>query len=132
MGIWNPTVPPYSVLTPTDGRPHDSSLNAVVDLWLQVGFVGLCLFLALIGLAFVRSWLLAGRRRSVVHTWPALVLVALMIVSVAESSVLNEFGWLLLVICCVKASGELSWRSALTSTPEASGSDDTSDAGMRS
>jgi hypothetical protein len=123
MGIWNPSVPPYTALTPTDGRPHDSALNAVVDLWLQVGFVGVCLFLALIGLAFVRSWLLAGRRRSVVHTWPALVLVALMIVSVAESSALTEFGWLLLVICCVKASGELSWRSALSPAPTAS--DDT-------
>jgi hypothetical protein len=131
MGIWNPTVQPYTVLTPTESRPHDSALNAVVDLWLQVGVVGICLFLALIGLAFVRSWLLAGRRRSVVHTWPALVLVALIIVSVAESSVLSEFGWLLLVICCVKASGELSWRSALTPTPESSGSDDASDSGMR-
>jgi hypothetical protein len=117
MGIWNTTVSPYSVLTPTDGRPHDSALNAVVDLGLQVGVVGICLFLALVGLAFVRSWLLAGRRRSVVHTWPALVLVALIVVSVAESSVLTEFGWLLLVICGVKASSELSWRSALSTGP---------------
>lgn len=113
VGIWNPTVLPYSVLTPTDGRPHDSALNALVDLWLQVGAVGVVLFLALLGLAFTRSWLLAGRRRSVVHTWPALVLVALIVVSVAESSILTEAGWLLFVICAVKASGELSWRNAL-------------------
>lgn len=126
IGIWNPTVPPYEVLTPTAGRPHDTALNALVDLWLQVGFVGICLFLALIGLAFVRSWLLSGRRRSVVHTWPALVLVALIVVSVAESSALTEFGWLLVVICCVKASSELSWRSALSS----SGVDSTSARGV--
>lgn len=116
-GIWNAAVPPYAVLTPTAGRPHDSALNAVVDLWLQVGVVGIVLFLAVVGLAFTRSWLLAGRRRSVVHTWPALVLVALITVSVAESSILTEFGWLLLVICCVKASTELSWRSALSTRP---------------
>jgi exopolysaccharide production protein ExoQ len=114
VGIWDSDLPPYSGLTPTFGRPHDSALNAVVDLWLQVGIVGVFLFLALVGLAFVRSWLLAGRRRSVVHTWPALVLVALIAVSVAESSILTEFGWLLLVICGVKASSELSWRSALS------------------
>lgn len=113
-GIWNPTTPPYSALTPTEGRPHDSALNAVVDLWLQIGAVGVFVFLTLVGLAFTRSWLLAGRRRSVVHTWPALVLVALITVSVAESAVLVEFGWLLFVICCVKASAELSWRSALS------------------
>lgn len=113
-GIWNPSIPPYTGLTPTDGRPHDSALNAVVDLWLQVGLVGVFVFVALVGLAFTRSWLLAGRRRSVVHTWPALVLVALITVSVAESSILTEFGWLLFVICAVKASAELSWRKALS------------------
>lgn len=116
MGIWNATIPPFAGLTPTGGRPHDSALNAIVDLWLQVGFIGIVLFLAVVGLAFVRSWLLAGRRRSVVYTWPALVLVALITVSVAESSILTELGWLLLVICCVKASSELSWRSALSTS----------------
>jgi hypothetical protein len=115
LGIWNPTVPPYSALTPTDGRPHDSALNAVVDLWLQGGLVAVVLFFAVVGFAFVRSWLLAGRRRTVVHTWPALVLVALITVSVAESSILTEAGWLLFVICAVKASSELSWRAALSS-----------------
>lgn len=117
VGIWNPATPPYSALTPTDGRPHDSALNAVVDLSLQVGAVGVFLFLAVVGLAFVRSWLLAGRRRSVVHAWPALVLVALITVSVAESSILTEIGWLFFVICCAKASAELSWRSALRVPP---------------
>jgi hypothetical protein len=117
VGIWNASVVPYSVLTPTAGRPHDSALNAVVDLWLQIGAVGVVIFLALVGFAFTRSWLLAGRRRSVVYTWPALVLVALIIVSVAESSILTEAGWLLFVICCVKASGELSWRRALSPIP---------------
>ena len=116
-GIWNPLIPPYSGLTPTDGRPHDSALNAIVDLWLQIGAVGVFVFLTLVGLAFVRSWLLAGRRRSVVHTWPALTLVALITVSVAESSILTELGWLLFVICCVKASAELSWRKALSPRP---------------
>jgi hypothetical protein len=120
IGIWNPATPPYSALTPTDGRPHDSALNAAVDLWLQIGAVGVFVFLALVGLAFVRSWLLAGRRRSVVHTWPALVLVGLIAVSVAESSILAEFGWLLFVICAVKASAELSWRSALSPRPDLS------------
>jgi len=119
VGIWNSTVPPYTGLTPTAGRPHDSALNALVDLWLQVGVVGVVIFVALVGLAFTRSWLLAGRRRSVLHTWPALVLVALIVVSVAESSILSEAGWLLFVICCVKASGELSWRSALSQSPPA-------------
>ena len=41
-------------------------------------------------------------------------LVALILVSFAESSILVEFGWLVFVICSVKASQELSWRKALS------------------
>jgi len=112
-GIWNAAIPPYSALTPTAGRPHDSALNALVDVGMQLGAIGVVLFLGLVGFAFTRSWLLAGRRRSVVYAWPALVLVALITVSVAESSILTKAGWLLFVICAVKASAELSWRQAL-------------------
>jgi hypothetical protein len=119
VGTWPSATAPYAGLTPTDGRPHDSALNAIVDLGLQVGAAGVFFFFAVVGLAFIRTWLLGGRRRSVVHTWPALILVALITVSVAESSILTGFGWLLFVICCVKASAELSWRSALTPPPPA-------------
>jgi hypothetical protein len=49
----------------------------------------------------------------VIYAWPALVLIALLLVSLAESSILVEFGWLTFVVCCVTASRELSWRSAL-------------------
>ncbi len=80
----------------------------------QLGIVGLVLFVGMLGLAFVRSWLLAGRRRSIIYAWPALVLVALILISLAESSILVDFGWLTFVICCVKASQELSWRNALS------------------
>jgi hypothetical protein len=31
--------------------------------------------------------------------------------------VLQEFGWMTFVICCVKASQELSWRAALRTIP---------------
>jgi hypothetical protein len=48
------------------------------------------------------------------------VLVALILVSLMESSILVEFGWLVFVICCVKASQELSWRTALSRVPAAS------------
>jgi hypothetical protein len=40
-------------------------------------------------------------------------MIALGIFSLAESSILAEFGWMCFVICCIKASQELSWRNAL-------------------
>ena len=96
--------------------PRETALNAYVDVLLQLGLVGLCAFIALMGLAFVRSWLLAANKRSVVYLWLALMLTVLVSISFAESSVLVEFGWLTLVICAIKASQDLSWRARLPET----------------
>jgi hypothetical protein len=112
IGRWRTEIDPFSTLTTSADRPAQSALNGYLDVWFQLGLVGLAIFVGMLGLAFVRSWLLAGRRRSVVYAWPAAVLVALLVVSLAESSVLSEFGWLTFVICCLKASQELSWRRA--------------------
>jgi O-antigen ligase len=113
MGPWRTDIAPYSNLVASGDRPTGTALNAFLDVWLQLGLVGLILFVALVGIAFTRSWLLAGRRRSVVYAWPAATLVGLIVMSLAESSTLAEFGWMTFVICCVKASQELSWRRAL-------------------
>ena len=115
VGAWRTEVFPFTALSSVPDRPADTALNAFLDVWLQLGIIGLIVFIGMIGLAFTRSWLLAGARRSVVYAWPAATLVALIIVSLAESSILVEFGWMTFVICCVKASQELSWRSALQS-----------------
>jgi O-antigen ligase len=100
-------LPNYFYSTPT------SALNAYLDVWFQVGLIGLLLFVGMLGLAFIRSWLLASRQRSFVYAWPALMLVVLIVASLAESMILVEFGWLTFVVCCVKAARELSWRRAL-------------------
>ena len=114
LGLWRPQLPPYIGLGIGLRRGENpSAYNAYLDTLLQVGVVGLTLLLLLIGLALVRSWLLAANKRSVVYLWPALMLVALAVTSAAESMILVEFGWLVLVICAVKASEGLSWRHGL-------------------
>jgi O-antigen ligase len=115
VGAWPATANPFALFAPTGGRFPGSALNAYLDVWFQLGIVGFVLFLGFLGLAFVRSWLLASRRRSVVFAWPSLILVALLIGSLAESTLLVEFAWLTLVVCSVKASRELSWRRAFES-----------------
>jgi O-antigen ligase len=118
VGIWPADVSPFQNFPAISSvRIPDSSLNAYLDTWFQLGIVGFALFLGFLGLTFTRSWLLASARRSVVFMWPALVLVILLIGSLAESSILVEFGWLTLVVCSVKAARELSWRSALEEEP---------------
>lgn len=114
VGAW-PSREPFTLITGPGSRIPGSALNAYLDVWFQLGLIGFVVFLGFLGLAFTRSWFLASRRRSVVFTWPALVLVVLLIGSLAESSILVEFGWLALVVCSVKASRELSWRTAFES-----------------
>jgi O-antigen ligase len=113
IGRWHVDLPPYLALQTPGDRQATSALNAFLDVWLQVGLVGLLLFAGALGLAFIRSWLLAGRRRSVVYAWPAVVLVGIMVLAMAESTLLHGIGWLVFVVCCVKASQEQAWRSAL-------------------
>ena len=112
-GHWWQSLPPFMFVR--DGS-EASALNAYLDVWFQVGLIGLFAFVFMVGLAFVRSWLLASRQRSFVYAWPALVLVVLLFTALADSSILVEFGWLTFVVCSVKASRELSWRKAFAAT----------------
>ncbi|WP_104127513.1 O-antigen ligase family protein [Cryobacterium sp. Y57] len=116
-GLWPQDVTPYGWIEFTTGRLHATGLNAYLDVYFQVGLIGFLAFLALVLLAFVRSWLLASNKRSLAYVWAPLILVTLLVTSAAESTILFEFGWLLLVICAVKAAQGLSWRNALPHKP---------------
>ena len=118
VGYWRPEVQPFPVFAIAGEREPNSALNSFLDVWFQLGLVGLLVFIGLVGLTFTRSWLLAGQRRSVVFAWPALVLVALIVTALAESSLLVEYGWMTFVVCSVKAARELSWRRAFVNADE--------------
>lgn len=89
---------------------HQSALNSYFDTLLQVGWPGLALFLILGGVAVVRSWLVASVRRSVVYAWTPLVLITLAVESMFESFTLTGAGWVLLVLCTLRAGQSRSWR----------------------
>jgi len=113
IGRWRADVQPFIGLANPSGTVPSGALNAYLDVWFQLGLIGVVIFVGMLSLAFVRSWLLAGRQRSIVFAWPALVLVALLTSALAESTLLTQWAWLTFVLCCVKAARELSWRSAL-------------------
>lgn len=112
IGSWREDIAPFQLFSDLSAREENTASNAYLDVWLQLGLVGLAVFIGLVGLTLVRSWLLASRQRSIVFAWPALAVVALVVTALGESSMIVEFGWLLFVACCVKAAGELSWRAA--------------------
>lgn len=113
-GLWWKDIPPYNILNFLLGTDHDSALNAYLDVYLQVGLAGLVLFAIMVALAFARAWIVASNKRTVVYIWVPLILVALITTSVLESAMLVGSGWLILVVCCVKASQSLSWRHRLS------------------
>lgn len=103
---------------------HASALNAFFDVLIQVGWAGLLVFGALCVVALVRSWLVAGQRRSVVYAWTPLMLVALIVDSMFESFTLSGLGWMMLVVCAVRAGQSRSWRERIRDLTDGAGSQD--------
>jgi O-antigen ligase len=120
-GYWRSTVSPFFALDVIGNRAHTSALNAFVDVYFQTGLVGFVIFIGFVALTFGRAWVLAASKKSIVFIWTALVLVVLIATSMAESAILVEYGWLMLVICSVKAARDLSWRRRLRPADEPQG-----------
>jgi O-antigen ligase len=117
-GYWRPNVSPFFALDVIGNRSHTSALNAFVDVYFQTGLIGFVIFVGFVGLTFGRAWVLAASKKSIVFLWTALILVVLIATAMAESAILVEYGWLLLVICSVKAARDLSWRGRLRRADE--------------
>lgn len=110
ISFWAPWVEPFADLITRNGVVQLHAHNAWLDVWLQLGVVGLVVFGALVAVTGLRAWLLATEppvgvpgadRFSSLALLPALLLTALLVQSLAESRILVEGGWLLLVILAV-------------------------------
>lgn len=127
-GAWSPREQPFAAINYTLRSTHATGLNAYFDVLLQVGWVGFLLFVALAAIALVRSWLAASERRSVIYAWTPLILVALLVDSMFESFTLVGIGWMMLVLCAVRAGLSRSWRERIDLT---GGGDDLPHADIR-
>lgn len=113
FGPWQRGEYPFTYINYLLDDRHGTALNAYFDVLLQLGIVGLLLFLLLGGVALVRSWLVASARRSVVYAWTPLVLVTLAVDSMFESFTLAGAGWFMLVLCALRAGQSRSWRESI-------------------
>lgn len=110
ISFWAPWVEPLGHLIRRGGVQQLQAHNAWLDVWMQLGIVGLVVFGALVVTAGIRSFLLATDRLVTADpsvTAPRftagslvapLILTALVVQSFAESRLLIEGGWVLLVI----------------------------------
>jgi len=101
---WMPGVEPFEGLVVINKVPYYQAHNAYLDMWLQLGAIGLLLLLILVAMTFVKLWRLGVRHTNPLYLWPMLVFFGVLAQNLTESRMLLEIGWVLLVLMAVKAN----------------------------
>ncbi|GAA1226918.1 O-antigen ligase family protein [Rhodoglobus aureus] len=112
ISFWMPWAEPFKGLVIRNGVVQVQAHDTWLDLWLQLGIVGVVVFGALVASALLRAWLAAVDRPrtvpgatdsySALTLLPILVMVALIVQSIPESRLLGEYALAMLVIIAVK------------------------------
>ena len=100
VSYWAPWVSPYNDLVVRGGVEYLQAHNAYFDIELQVGVPGLLAFAVLVGSVVLRALRLA-ETRAPLTTLPILLVTALLAQAMAESRLLIEGNWALLVALSV-------------------------------
>ena len=115
---WMPGVEPFEGLVVIGSVPYYQAHNAFLDIWLQLGAIGLLLMLALVSITFVKLWRLGVRHTNPLYLWPMLVFFGLLAQNLTESRMLLEIGWVLLVLMAVKANDPEDYLEPRGKTPK--------------
>ncbi|HEY5223779.1 MAG TPA: O-antigen ligase family protein [Microbacteriaceae bacterium] len=116
ISYWAPWVEPFKTLAVRKGVTYLQAHNAYLDVWMQLGILGLIIFILLVGSALGRSWFAAvdrprtaladTARYTAIGLLPLLLIAALIAQSATESRMLTEGGWALLVLLAVKTKAD--------------------------
>jgi O-antigen ligase len=111
MSPWVPSAEPFGTLVEIRGVTFLQAHNTWLDIWVQLGVVGLIVFGFFVLSTTWRAWFVAVDRPrwdlvdqrpfTANSLLPLLILTALLAQSLAESQLLVQSGWALLVICAV-------------------------------
>ena len=118
ISYWMPGVKPFAGLVVINNVPYYQAHNAFLDMWLQLGLIGLLLLIALAVLTFVKLWRLGVRHTNPLYLWPMLVFFGLLAQNLTESRMLLEIGWTLLVLLAVKANDPEDFLETRGRTPK--------------
>lgn len=115
-GWWQPYLSPFADLAHLKGVVYLQAHNAYLDVWFQLGFIGLGLFLAVLVTTAARSWWWATDRRMLgprrpaawnsLDLLPLLLLSTMLVHALAESRLNVEWGWALLVLVCLSTRAD--------------------------
>jgi O-antigen ligase len=115
---WMPGVEPFEGLVVIGSVPYYQAHNAFLDIWLQLGAIGLLLMLILVSITFVKLWRLGVRHTNPLYLWPMLMFFGLLAQNLTESRMLLEIGWVLLVLMAVKANDPEDFLEPRGKTPK--------------
>jgi len=101
IGYWAPWVEPFDDLAVIKGVAYLQAHNAWLDVFLQLGVLGLVVVGLFVLTTLLRSWVYAldGSRANALV--PIALLVAVLVQGLAESRLLIEIGWALLVLVSI-------------------------------
>ena len=116
VSYWAPWVEPFKGLAIRNKVEYLQAHNAYLDVWLQIGIVGLVFFALLVLSTFGRTWFMAVDRApfdsagvvrsdvryTAITLLPLLMMAAAIAQSVTESRMLIEAGFALLVAFSIK------------------------------
>ena len=102
-GVWVPGVEPYDGLIVINGIEYFQAHNSYLDMWLQLGAVGLILFLIVLTRTFIKTWRLGVHHSNPLYLWPLLILVTQLVRGITESRLLVQSAMMMLILFAVKA-----------------------------
>ena len=103
IGVWVPGVEPFAGLIVINGIEYFQAHNSYLEMWLQLGTVGLILFLILLTRTFIKTWRLGVHHSNVLYLWPLLLFVTQLIRGITESRLLVQSAMLMLILFAVKS-----------------------------
>jgi O-antigen ligase len=105
VSYWVPWIHPFNSSDfSIRGVQYSQAHDAWLDVFLQLGIIGLAVFVLLVLTTLARSWTLAVRSTpgaEAVQVFPIVIVAALLVHSIAESRLLIEICFALLVICAI-------------------------------
>jgi len=102
-GVWVPGVEPFSGLIVINGIEYFQAHNSYLEMALQLGAVGLVLFLILLTRTFIKTWRLGVHHSHVLYLWPLLLLVTQLIRGITESRLLVQSAMFMVIIFAIKS-----------------------------
>ena len=103
--------PAHEVVVQVGWNPGDSH-NAGMQILLELGLVGLLLFLIGYGRGVVRAVRIAVIVPGAIGLWPLVLMTMALLISVTETGVQSDsMGWVMYLVAVLTASGHLQYRS---------------------